>query len=357
MTASRVQPSSATEGGLILAFYVEPQFSLVDPDVIYGVSSRSNNRTLVQYDFRSGTYTTMIDLDTIVSGLADTYVGGVSSGGIPSEKLLVLFGGASQDRHFYALWAPAGNLAARKLLNTVTSTIDGVSTNTVLNFHLHSTSIDKSGRFVFLYPTAPELRAPRNASPVYIWDTATDTFTEITLSMRPSGHDAAGFGYWINQDCCTTSSWDAAQWQFRDLTNVSRTNDLISPVLASKEIFLADHGSWNNAQPDALVPFISSTYRYGDNTAPWRAWDEEIMAIDTAGGIGGIVWRFAHHRSLVASDDNPTAPYFWYQPIANVSPDGRWVLFTSNWEKTLGKDAAEPTFRQDVFIVALTPQP
>jgi hypothetical protein len=58
----------------------------------------------------------------------------------------------------------------------------------------------------------------------------------------------------------------------------------------------------------------------------------------------------------VSSDSNPTGLYFWYEPIANVSPDGRWVMFTSNWDKTLGTDSQEATYRQDVFIVALTPQ-
>jgi len=39
-----------------------------------------------------------------------------------------------------------------------------------------------------------------------------------------------------------------------------------------------------------------------------------------------------------------------------VSPDGRWVLFTSNWDKTLGPDSAEGTARQDVFVVQSRPQ-
>ena len=117
---------------------------------------------------------------------------------------------------------------------------------------------------------------------------------------------------------------------------------------------MADHTTWSNAQPDRLVPVISSTYRYGNNTAPWRAWDDEIIAIDT-NGTGGPVWRFAHHRSNVGSDGNPAQPYFWYEPIANISPDGKWVLFTSNWEKTLGTDSLEATARQDVFLVQLTP--
>jgi hypothetical protein len=103
------------------------------------------------------------------------------------------------------------------------------------------------------------------------------------------------------------------------------------------------------------VPVISATYRYGDNTTPWRAWDDEVIAIETGApaGTGATVWRFAHHRSNVASDTNPLGLWFWYTPRPNVSPDGRWVLFTSNWEKTLGSDPKDKTFRQDVFIVQL----
>jgi hypothetical protein len=369
MTASRMQATGTANGGLTLGFYVEPQFSLVDPNVIYGAVNGGNNLTISSYSFAAGTYTTVIDLSTIVSGLAGTYVGGTMTGGTTTEHLLTFFGGASQDQHYYAMWTPVANLAGRQLMNTVASTINGVATSTTLNFHLHSAQIDKSGRFVFLYPTAVDLASPRYASQVYVWDTASNTVTAVTsggndggLQMHPGGHDAAGYGYWINQDCCTSSAWDAAQWQFRALTALAQTSDLISPILTPKEVYLADHTTWNNAQPTALVPVISSTYRYGDNTAPWRAWDNEIIGIQTANGGGGNVWRFAHHRSLVASDNNPTTPYFWYEPIANISPNGQWVLFTSNWEKTLGTDASNDsagagTFRQDVFVVQLTPQP
>jgi hypothetical protein len=60
-------------------------------------------------------------------------------------------------------------------------------------------------------------------------------------------------------------------------------------------------------------------------------------------------------RTLVASDSDPTVPYFWYEPIANVSPNGQWVIFTSNWAKKLGTDSLEGTFRQDVFLLKLVP--
>ncbi len=356
MTAARMQPSSSGDGGLTLAFYVEPQFSLSDPQLIFGVRSGGNMRTIQQYDFRSGAYSTIVDLDSLVSGLTNTYVGGVMTGGTTSENLLTFFGGGSQDQHYYALWQPLASPASRKLVNTLVSTINGAATATPLNFHLHATGIDRSGRYVFLFPTAVDLAAPRSAAQVYIWDTSTDAITPVTSAMHPSGHDAAGFGIWVNQDCCTSSAWDAAQWQVRSLDAPAITSDVIAPVALPKEVFLADHTSWNNARSDAATPVISSTYRYGTNTVAWRAWDDEIIGIDMRNGGGGTVWRFAHHRSAIGSDADPTVPYFWYEPIPNVSPDGRWVLFTSNWEKTLGADAAEHTARQDVFIVRLRPQ-
>ena len=107
----------------------------------------------------------------------------------------------------------------------------------------------------------------------------------------------------------------------------------------------SDHASWNNAQSGALVPFVTALFRSTSETAPWRAWDDEILAVQTSGGTGGAtVWRFAQHRTIVVS--------FWDMPRANVSQDGRWALFTSNWEKTLGTDPSGGP-REDVFMVEL----
>ena len=356
LSAVRLQPSATGNGGTTLGFYQEPHFSAVDPNLIYGAVAGTNNRTVGQYDFQARTYTPLLDLDTIASGLAGTYLGVVATGGSAPEKLMVVFGGGSQDNHFLAMWAPIGNFGARKVLNTLTSTINGVPTNITLNFHLHSAFIDKSGRYVLLGPRGSDLGSPRFAAQEYVWDTTTDTITAVTTSMLSGGHGTAGYGTWINQDCCTSSTYDGLQWQFRYLNDLHRTGDLISPVLQPKKVYIADHTSWHNSRPDALVPVISATYRSTIDTTPWRAWDDEIIAIDTTGGVGGVTYRFAHHRSDIRSDTDPTVNYFWYQPIAAVSPDGRYAIFTSNWEKTLGRDSSEGTFRQDVFLVQLTPR-
>ena len=362
-TASRVQPTTDGDGGLVLQFHLEPEFSFVRENVIYGVyaGNGANLRTIAQYDFSTGAYTPILDLDTVRSGLSGTYVGGVASSAGAVERILTFFGGTSQDHHYLAAVFDVANPSSRKVLDSLRSTINGVATNVTLNFYLHHAWIDKSGRYVSLYPTGTDRSAPRYADPVYIWDIETDVITPLpSIAARSNGHDAYGFATLVNQDCCTSSpTWDAAQWQFRHLSTPLTTRDVIVPVLSPQEVYLEDHPSWNNAQPDALVPFVSGIYRYGANDAPWRAWDDEIVAVQTsaAPGAGATVWRLAHHRSNIAHDNDATVLGFWYSPRPIVSQDGRWVLFTSNWEKTLGTDPdGDPglAYRQDAFVLALT---
>jgi hypothetical protein len=361
MTARRLQPSTTGDGGLTLKFFNEPTFSYLVPGLIYGTynGSGSNLHSIDQYDFGSGQYARLLDLESIVSGLSGTYVGGLGASAGTTEKIIAFFGGTGQDQHYLLIVFEKNNPASRHLVDTIASTVDGRATDTLLDFKIHAAAIDRSGRYVTIYPTAADTQAPRSAAPAYVWDTVSNTFTATPLvSARSGGHDAYGYGYRVNQDCCTSSTWDAAQWQFRSLATPLATADLVNPVLLPKEVYLADHPSWHNAQSDRLVPFVDATYRYGTNTTEWRAWDDEIIAVETeSAGSGATVWRFAHHHSNVAYDTDGSRIYFWYTPRANVSPDGRWALFTSNWEKTLGTDPRGEvggTYRQDLFLVELT---
>jgi hypothetical protein len=356
--ATRVDASASGEGGLVLRFYSEPHFSYVHDGVIYGAASGGSLRTIDQYDFATGAYTRLLDLDGVVGGLGGTYVGGIGSSAGPAERILTFFGGSSQDRHFYLLVFDPASPGSRRLLNTRTSTLDGRATGLRLDFLLHAAAIDRSGRYVTLYPTSADRTAPRHAAPNYLWDLATDTFTELpSIAARSNGHDAYGYGVRVNQDCCTSGTWDAAQWQLRALASPLTTHDAIAQVLAPRQVYLADHPSWHNARADAWTPFISALYRYGDNQVAWRAWDDEIIAVQT-GDPAGHVWRLAHHRSDVRHDTDASRIAFWYTPRPNVSPEGRWVLFTSNWEKTLGTDPGGDggtAARQDVFLLRLVP--
>ena len=339
-----------------LDFYIEPQFSYVNDSVIYGSVRTGTLRTIDQYDFGSGEYSRLLDLDQVVgASLKGTYIGGVMSSAGPVERVLAFFGGTSQDRHHFVVVFSKDAPQTRHVLDTVASTVDGRAARTTLNFHLHHAAIDRSGRYVLLYPTSTDLAAPRRAAQVYVWDTVTNLFTPMPVaSAHSGGHDAYGYAMSVNQDCCTASSYDAAQWELRSLAAPLAPRDLIAQVMRPKEVYLADHPSWNNARADRPVPFITATYRYGANDVDWRPWDDELLAVPTDGGAD--VWRLAHHRSDVRNDDEPEQTSFWYTPRPNVSQDGRWVLFTSNWEKTLGTDpggAAGERARQDVFLLQL----
>ncbi len=359
-TARRIQPTAAGEGGMVLKFYIEPQFSYVDDSIIYGSynGAGSTRRTIDQYDFDTAAYTRLLDLDAVVPGLAGTYIGSVASSGGPTERIMAFFGGSSQDRHRYVVVFDRANPQNRQIVDTLASTVNGAPAPITLNFKLHHAMIDRSGRYVMLYTTNADQAAPRDAAQEYLWDLQTGAITELDTAAHPYGHDAFGYGVYVNKDCCTSTKWDAGQWQFRALNAPFATRDLIKTILAPQEVYLSDHTTWNNARADRLTPVVSGLYRFGANTAAWRAWDDEIVAIqtDAPGGADPTIWRFAHHRSNVAYDGDPSRVAFWYQPHPNVSQDGRWVLFTSNWEKTLGTDAAPEAgtaARQDVFLLQL----
>ncbi len=209
-----------------------------------------------------------------------------------------------------------------------------------LGWKIHAISLDRSGRYVQVYPAVdPNTgQLPVGVAQVQLWDTQTGSLTPMTV--RPGGHGCHGYASYVNQDCCTAGVWDASQWQIRELASPAVTQDLIPTTLNPHAVYLAEHSNWRAARPDRAVPMISANYRYGaglDETLyPWRAWDEEIIAVATDGS--GTVWRFAHHQSV-----NPAN--FWNQPIIHVSPDGKHAIFTSSW--------GNPTGRQDVFLVEL----
>ena len=368
MTATRIQPTTTGDGGLLIQSHVEPQFSFRSGNIIYA-ATRDQTATdghdypvIHQYDFNTGRYTILLNLrpyteiDPQFPDARDTYAGALSSSATVPEKVSVMFNAGNQDRHYkvavFNVSAPASSLV---ILNTLASTVtrNGIPVPTTpLGFRLHHAWIDQTGQWVVLAPTG--------GSPAHfiVWNLATDTFAPVTT--RPFGHDALGYGWQVNQDCCASGApFDGAQWQLRSLTTPQTSTDLINPQLSPRQTYIADHTSWNNAQPDRRVPVLSSLYRYYKNTlntTPWRPWDDEIVAIQTDATAGARVWRFAHHRSNITMDVPGDGTYFWYQPHANISPNGRWALFTSNWEKTLGlatNSEPEGIYRTDVFIVRL----
>lgn len=309
----------------------EPWFSYTDPNLIYANAynpATGSYRLIKKWDLAAGSESVAVDLDALYpdKGMADGgYVGPVIA--VDGDTLVILFGGSGQDSHYLVHHSKLGLIDARTL-------VAQSNAGPVAGFKMHGIGIDRNG-LVTLGPSGADIAAHPGLAQIQVYDPATGKLTPLTDSMKGGGHYQLGYGKMVNQDCCTAGTWDPMQWQIRDLTNLGATKDLINPVQTPQGKSVSDHTSWRNAQAGKAMPILSSLFRYADFTEPWRAWDDEIIAIATDGS--GTVYRFCHHQSKQTGD-------YWDQPVAHIDPTGKAAIFTSNWGKT---------GRQDVFLVAL----
>lgn len=370
MQATRI--AGAQEGGLILQTTVSDcQFSFLDPDIIYVVGVNGSNKPVIKkYNFASPGYTDVLDLSTIATLPAESYVHSLFTSATLPEKMTVIFGGASQDADYLVLVFETATPSNYTLIDVVNSTIivnGGApsATNITLGFHgTHHSQIDRSGRYLVFDPVNADLPAQGGTKEHnYVIDLQTNTIAGISVSSY--GHSALGYGYMVNQDCCTTpATYDSVQFQIRALNDVGTPHGIVKDVMTPQETYTDGHCSWNNVTTNTLELLICEVYRaydgpndinppYAQNSNAWRAWDDEIIGIQTdATGSTTTVHRYAHHRSNVRIDgDTANVQYFYYQPRVNGDPTGHFAMYTTNYDKTLGM--AEGINRHDVFIVEL----
>lgn len=359
--------NDATRGKLTyirdLTFNTEPTFSRVTPKVIYGVSGF----VVKKCDTQLNVYTdlaNLADLDPPYVVAPKVMGGSVQSSMSNPERIAIFYGGNQQDEHFRCMVFNANDPSTKLILDTQARTINGVSVS-MDQFHLHAIAIDMSGRFVILYSTnADEIANPAGNSQIYVWDTANGTVTEMTDAMFPYGHVAVGWKRMVNQDP-GAGTFDALQWQKRALDNIAAPTDVLPVQMTPSMTYMGDHPVWTNERSDADTPFFTATQRINEdvawnldlagnrtNTVAYRAGDNEILAVRCG---DGAIYRFCHHWANGYTDDGSGINNgFWYQPMAHPSPDGRFIVFSSNWWKQLGNDAAGTAAiakRSDLFII------
>jgi len=125
---------------------------------------------------------------------------------------------------------------------------------------------------------------------------------------------------------------------------------LIADLHGSPGYWYDSHLSWNDVDSRDNNPVCLSTYRPSNPATPGTPlavggpWENEIVCVEMDGKSSKI-WRFAHTYSTAKNG-------FWSSPRGNVSQDGRFFMFTSDWEDQLGK-ASDGKYRTDVFVVEL----
>jgi hypothetical protein len=127
--------------------------------------------------------------------------------------------------------------------------------------------------------------------------------------------------------------------------NLNAYVPLVYPLPTPHHFGQEKHFVWTNGYFDDTLPVCASTYEYDGDPVINAPYDGEIFCIETD-GLASTVWRFAHHRAYWI------APIFNTQPLGNLTPDGRFFLFTSGWDGQLGKDSSGNP-RSDAWIVKL----
>jgi len=159
------------------------------------------------------------------------------------------------------------------------------------------------------------------------------------------GHHAMGFSHVLNP----SENKHPLDLLIRPLTNLQNTTRLVPNLqpTPSARYWFDLHLSWNYFNQTDTAPVCLSTYSPANSGFPGKPldtvspWENEILCVETD-GKNSKVWRFAHTYSTAKNG-------FWSTPRGNVSQDGRFFMFTSDWENQLDGSS----HRTDVFIVEL----
>jgi hypothetical protein len=318
----------------------EPQFSFAKVNVLYGINR--SDTSFEQYD-TSARRVTQVNNPSKCIKLGKGDSGHTVSVSADDNRFMATFGPV-QDK-YYMVYIYDRTLGCR-WLNTETGEIGGQwgpkgTISVPDRFPLHNARLAKSGKFVYL--TRGSGGGPGHHW--VIWEI--DSMNAGVCSIGCSGHHAMGYTHIIGPSG-RVHSMDL--W-LRPLNHLENSSPLITGLEPSKEPWFDSHFSWNNVDPDDSAPICFSTYQPINPDTPGVAplvngpWENEIDCAETD-GKASKVWRFAHTYSTARNG-------FWSSPRGNVSQDGRFFMFTSDWEDQLGKIPDSDKYRTDVFIVEL----
>jgi hypothetical protein len=316
----------------------EPQFSYGKPNIIYGISRQEP--AIDQYDTATGKVSEVTRASKCVKLEARDHASVVTVSADDNRFMTVL--GPGQDSN-YLVYVYDRTQGCR-WYNPTTGEIGGDwgPKGTIASpdrFPVHNARMAKSGKF--LYVTRGGGGSPGHRW--VVWEI--DTLNVSVCSMACSGHHVLGYSHILGSSGLVHPMDVVA----RPLNHIAEYTSIISGLTPSKGDWYDSHFSWNNVDPNDSAPVCYSTYQMKNPDTPGAAplvigpWENEIDCAATDGK--SKVWRFAHTYSTARNG-------FWSTPRGNVSQDGRFFMFTSDWEDQLGK-GPDNKYRSDVFVVEL----
>jgi hypothetical protein len=289
-------PTNFKRGTAVLMSMVpqstDPIWSNSNADLIYG---HSINHLLVSYNAATQTTTTIKDFSSIVPSGGQLQQMSMSS---DDDVFAFHLTNSSGSAVGYIVWKRSTNAF---LLNRAETGVDEVQ-------------IDKSGRYLEVGYTNGGNR---------IWDVAAQTSTSLTWGVDGFFHHDSGHG------TIFTYNGNQSGFAFRSLATPHNVLTLLTTNTSNRTGHLsmrADNEAWG------LVSHYNN-----DGSKASGPFQNELFQVATDGS--GAVRRIAHHGSVYND--------YYDAPFANISRDGRFVAFSSNWGNANG--------RRDVFIAHITP--
>jgi len=334
-------PNAKSGQPLLVPIRPEPSFAFTDADLIYGTTS-VDPLTITSYRFSTNSSTPIINTrtcgvqpplgkppkvvsdDDVTLSLDDSRMS-ISEGGPQSgdHPFVVVYDKALGCRWYNAQTGQIGGAWG-------TAGVAAIS-DTYLIRHAY---LSRSGQYV---------RILTDTLGWYVWDVATLNVTHCPIKSKYdcTGYGIVGYNSYVN----SPNNLDDMQTFKRPLSNLSQLTSLYYPLPSPANRGQEKHFTWSNVDSNDSRPACGSSYNYEGDTEINQPYAGEIFCIETD-GLASTIWRFAHDRAVWI------APYFQTQPLGSVSIDGKFLIFTSDWDNQLGK-APDGTPRSDAFIVKL----
>lgn len=306
------------------------EFSHVDPNVIYGwqlgpqIKIQAYNLASIQavdvFDPASCVQmgSPSYGLDLSVSADDNRFAGTVGPGQ-DNDKFVFVY-----DRKLGCRW-----------YNTLTGEMGGAwgpkgKASIPERFLIHNARVSRTGNYVVIAGGVQALM---------IWQVD-------SLNVRPCRGDTRDQcrGHWVvGSSHLFNKAW--LNLLIRPLNDPSAPIPLLNPPPPPPGLGFESHWSWNNDNSSDTAPVCGSTYANEvSESLVGHPWVGEVLCV-RPDAKNPTVWRFAHTFTTARGG-------FWTTPRGNVSQDGRFFMFTSDWQNTLGM-ASDGGYRTDVFVVEL----
>ena len=258
--------------------------------------------------------------------------------------------GAGTQNTYTKLFCVNPTTSEAKLIDVVNKTINGVAqydpnwptaaSGQTLGVHSFYGSAGGTWLGVVFH------QASWNSNGEAVLNLATNTWSlKTSADSYWSGHSSLGNGRFVNGSGSRNGA-DSRGAVLRDPNNLMDSTQY-SFIMQPDSIvgwYDGEHSSWFNSSTNPNAPILFSRYNTGTPPGP-MSWFGEIVLAATDGS--NTVWRFAHNHNVGGS--------FYGQAFAQISNDGRWALFSSDWDGTLGGSKGDfgLSTRLDTFIVEL----